>query len=413
MKNTIYYDEEVFDLIEKERIRQTNNIELIASENYVSKEVLMAQGSILTNKYAEGYPQNRYYGGCQYIDQIEMLAIERCKKLFNVKYANVQPHSGSSANLGAYRSLLKPGDKVLGMALDQGGHLTHGHHLNFSGIDYEFYSYNVNRETELIDYDEVRKLALKIKPKLIVCGASSYSQIIDYSQFRKICDEVNAHLMVDMAHVAGLVAASFYPNPSQYADIVTFTTHKTLRGPRGGVIITNDLELSKKIDQVVFPGIQGGPLEHVIAAKAVAFKEAMSDEFVKYQKQVLDNAKAMCDEFIKLGYKIVSNGTSKHMFCVDVKKSLGITGIEAEKILDKVLITVNKNAIPYDEEKPKITSGIRIGTPAITSRGFDTNEAIKIVHLIDKALKNKDNNNVLIDIEKEVKELTKKHPLPL
>lgn len=399
-------DIEVFEYIEKERQRQKNNIELIASENYVSNAVLEAQGSILTNKYAEGYPSKRYYGGCEYVDVVENLAIERIKKLFNAKYANVQPHSGSQANMGAYRALLQPHDTVLGMALDQGGHLTHGSPLSFSGIDYNFIPYYVNKETEEIDYDALERLALDVKPKLIVAGASAYPLIIDFKRFREICDKVNAYLMVDMAHIAGLVAAGLHPNPVEYADIVTSTTHKTLRGPRGGIILTNNEEIALKINKVVFPGIQGGPLMHVIAAKAVAFKEALSEDFKEYQKQIVKNCKAMAKRLLDLGYVLVGGRTENHLLIVNMKKSLGITGKLAENILDKVGITCNKNTVPFDDEKPFIASGIRIGTAAITTRGFKEQECIKVADLIDKALRNYQNEIVLNTIHQEVKRLT-------
>ena len=404
-------DQEIFTLIEKEKDRQENHIELIASENFVSPEVLLAQGSILTNKYAEGYPNKRYYGGCSVVDEIETLAIERLKKLYGAKYANVQPHSGSQANMAAYRAILEKGDTVLGMALDQGGHLTHGHSLSFSGADYNFIPYYLNKETEEIDYDALEKLAMKYKPKLIVGGASAYPRIIDFKRYREITDKCGALLMIDMAHIAGLVAANLHPNPVMYADIVTSTTHKTLRGPRGGIILTNNSEIAKKIDKAVFPGIQGGPLMHVIAAKAVAFMEASSDDFKNYQKHIIDNCKAMADEFIKLGYTLVSNGTDNHLLIVNVKKSVNINGKDAEKLLDKVNITCNKNTIPFDTEKPFITSGIRIGTAAITTRGFDEKSSRQIVRLIDKTFKNYQNEVVLEEIKAEVTNLTKKYPL--
>ncbi|MBQ6817179.1 MAG: serine hydroxymethyltransferase [Bacilli bacterium] len=401
-------DSEVFEYIEKEHCRQKNNIELIASENYVSKAILEAQGSILTNKYAEGYPSKRYYGGCENVDVVENLAIERVKKIFNAKFANVQPHSGSQANMGAYRAVLQPNDTVLGMALDQGGHLTHGSPLSFSGIDYNFVPYYVNKETEAIDYDALEKLALEVKPKLIVAGASAYPLIIDFKRFREICDKVNAYLMVDMAHIAGLVAAGLHPNPVEYADIVTSTTHKTLRGPRGGIILTQNEEIATKLNKVVFPGIQGGPLMHVIAAKAVAFKEALSDDFKEYQKQVVKNCKAMADRLMSLGYTLVAGKTENHLFIVNVKKSLGITGKVAENVLDKVGITCNKNTVPYDEEKPFIASGIRIGTAAITTRGFIEDDCVKVADLIDKALRNYQDEDKLNAIHQEVLSLTSK-----
>lgn len=404
-------DREIYLAIEEEKRRQENGIELIASENFASCAVLEAQGSILTNKYAEGYPDKRYYGGCINVDIVERLAIERLKELFNAKFANVQPHSGSQANMAAYRAILKNGDTVMGMALDQGGHLTHGHSLNFSGIDYKFVPYFLDKKTEEIDYNELRKVALEVKPKLIVAGASAYSKEIKFDVLSSIAHEVGAYLMVDMAHIAGLVAAGLHQNPVEYADIVTSTTHKTLRGPRGGIILTNNEELAKIIDKTVFPGIQGGPLMHVIAAKAVAFKEALSDEFKAYQAQIIKNSKAMCDALMNLGYKIVSNGTDNHLFIVNVKESLGITGKVAEKVLDKVGITCNKNTVPYDTEKPFVTSGIRLGTPAVTTRGFKEKEMELVATLIDRALKNRDNEAELEKIHQEVYELTSKFPI--
>lgn len=404
-------DYEIYSLIEQEKKRQEHNIELIASENFVSEEVLEAQGSILTNKYAEGYPGKRYYGGCEFVDGIESLAIERAKKLFNAKFVNVQPHSGSQANMAAYRAILNNGDKVLGMALDQGGHLTHGSALSFSGVDYKFIPYYLNKETEEIDYNALEELAIKEKPKLIVGGASAYPLVIDFKRYREIADKAGAYLMIDMAHIAGLVAAGLHPNPLEYADIVTTTTHKTLRGPRGGMILTNDEELSKKINKAVFPGVQGGPLMHVIAAKAVCFKEALSPEFVTYQKQIIANCKALADELKRLGYTLVSNRTENHLLIVNVKKSLGITGKEGEIILDKVGITCNKNTVPFDDEKPFVTSGLRIGTASVTTRGMKEKEMIKIASFIDNALKSKDNDIKLNKIKHSVLELTKEFPL--
>lgn len=398
-------------LIQEEANRQNNHIELIASENFVSKAVLESQGSILTNKYAEGYPSARYYGGCEVVDKIESLAIERCKELFGASYANVQPHSGSSANMAAYRALLKRGDKVLGMDLSHGGHLTHGMSLNFSGKDYTFASYGVNLETGVIDYEEVRRIALEFQPKLIVAGASAYSRIIDFKRFREIADEVGAMLMVDMAHIAGLVAAGVHPSPIPYADIVTSTTHKTLRGPRGGIILTNNEEIAKKVNKVIFPGIQGGPLMHVIAAKGVCFGEALSDEFKAYQKQVLKNARTLSDTLINLGYSIISNGTDNHLLLVDVKKSVGLTGKQAEEILDQVHITCNKNTIPNETERPMVTSGLRLGSAAMTSRGFKEKEMIQVAILIDLALKNHDKHLVLKEIKQEVIHLLEDFPL--
>jgi glycine hydroxymethyltransferase len=403
-------DYEMFSLLQKELLRQQNHIELIASENFVSSEVLAAQGSILTNKYAEGYPGKRYYGGCEVVDEIESLAIERLKKLFNCQYANVQPHSGSQANMAAYKALLNHGDKVLGMSLAMGGHLTHGMAINFSGMEYEFASYGVNSQTETIDYEEVMRIAQEFKPKLIVAGASAYSRIIDFKRFREIADSVGAYLMVDMAHIAGLVATGLHPSPIPYADITTSTTHKTLRGPRGGIILTNNLDIAKKIDKAIFPGIQGGPLMHVIAAKAVAFKEALEPSFKAYQEQVVKNAQTLANTLIKLGYQIVSGGTDNHLMLVNVK-SIGLTGKIAEETLDKVNITCNKNTIPQETEKPFITSGIRLGTPAMTTRGFKEQEMIEVAKLIDKTLRNYQNEEVLKEVKEAVIALTNKFPL--
>jgi glycine hydroxymethyltransferase len=404
-------DNELFQVIQRELERQQSHIELIASENFVSPAILEADGSVLTNKYAEGYPGKRYYGGCEFVDEAEELARERVKKLFNVKFANVQPHSGSTANMGAYRAILNPGDKVLGMALDQGGHLTHGHPLSFSGIDYEFHPYFVNKETETIDYDELEKKALEIKPKLIVAGASAYPRIIDFKRFKEICDKVGALFMVDMAHIAGLVAANLHPNPCDYADIVTSTTHKTLRGPRGGIILTNNEEIAKNVDRVVFPGIQGGPLMHIIAAKAAAFKEALTDDFIEYQKQVVKNAKAFADKFIELGYHVVSGGTDNHLLLLDVLSKAKMSGKKAENLLDAANITCNKNTIPYDTKKPFITSGIRLGSPAMTTRGFVEEDFKEVATLIDMILLNPEDEDILKEVKKRVKVLTDKYPL--
>lgn len=386
MENLKKYDQELYEAIQKEEERQKYHIELIASENFVSKNVLEAQGSILTNKYAEGYPGKRYYGGCEYVDIVENLAIERVKKLFNSKYANVQPHSGSQANASVFHALLNPGDRVLGMNLNAGGHLTHGYKLSFSGRFYEAYHYGVSKQTGMIDYEEVLKIAKDVQPKMIIAGASAYSRIIDFKKFREIADEVGAYLFVDMAHIAGLVATGLHPSPLPYAHVVTSTTHKTLRGPRGGIILTNDDEIAKKIDKAVFPGEQGGPLMHVIAAKAVAFKEALEDDFKTYQQQVIKNAKVMADTFAKLGYKIVSGTTENHLVLIDVKSKLGITGKQAEDILYQANITINKNAIPFDEEKPMYTSGIRLGSPAMTTKGFKEEDFIKISYFIHELL---------------------------
>ena len=404
-------DTRMFELIKKEGKRQEQNIELIASENYVSDEILKANGSILTNKYAEGYSGKRYYGGCEHIDEIEILTIERAKKLFNCKYANVQPHSGSSANMAVYKALLKPGDKVLGMKLDHGGHLTHGHPINFSGLDYQFISYGVNKETELIDYDELEKIALKEKPKMIVSGASAYPRIIDFKKIKAIADKINAYHMVDMAHIAGLVATGLHPDPLPYSDVVTSTTHKTLRGTRGGIILTNDEKIAKLVDKMIFPGIQGGPLEHIIAAKGVGFYEALQPEFKTYQKQVIKNAKVLADTLAK-EIRIISGGTDNHMLLIDVKGSLGLTGKAAEKVLDSIYITTNKNTIPYDSESPMVTSGLRLGSAAMTTRGLKEADFILIGNIVIEALKNHDNQKVLNKLKKEVLKLTNKYPLP-
>lgn len=411
MKAIEQTDKALFDALSSEKNRQETHLELIASENFVSEAVLEAQGSILTNKYAEGYPNKRYYGGCEFADQVEDLARERLKTLFNVKYVNVQAHSGSTANMAAYRTLLKHKDKVLGMSLDHGGHLTHGHPLSFSGEDYEFFSYGVDSKTERIDYEEVRRIALEVKPKLIVAGASAYPREIDFKKFREIADEVGAYLMVDMAHIAGLVAAGLHNNPCEVADIVTSTTHKTLRGPRGGIVLTNDFEIYKKLNRTVFPGIQGGPLMHVIAAKATAFLEASSDEFKTYQEKVIKNAQALAAQLILLGFKVVSGGTDNHMVLVEVKSLTGLTGKVAEEVLEKVHLTCNKNTVPNDPEKPFITSGIRLGTPALTTRGFTPDDMREIAQLIYDTLMNPDNDFVLDTVKERVKTLTNKHPL--
>ncbi|MBE6138505.1 MAG: serine hydroxymethyltransferase [Firmicutes bacterium] len=390
--------------LDNEKTRQQNNIELIASENYVSDSILELQGSIFTNKYAEGYPNKRYYGGCENVDTVENLAISYACQLFNVKFANVQPHSGSSANMAVYRSLLNHGDKVLALNLDQGGHLTHGHKINFSGIDYEMHFYQVDPLTHMIDYNVVEEIALKEQPKMIIAGASAYSRAIDFKKFREIADKCGAYLMVDMAHIAGLVATRLHQNPTEYAHVVTSTTHKTLRGPRGGLILTNDEEIIKKINKTIFPGIQGGPLMHVIAAKAQCFYEALQPEFKLYQQQVLKNCKVLCDTLKGFGVKVITGGTDNHLILIDVKSSFGINGKEAEEILDKINITVNKNAIPFDTESPMITSGIRIGTPAMTTRGFKENEFKLIGEIIYKAL-NKDTD--LNELKAAVLDLTK------
>ena len=410
MKYIKDYDLEVYNAILEEEKRQEEGIELIASENFVSKAVMEAAGSVFTNKYAEGYPERRYYGGCVNADTVEQLAIDRLKKIFGAKFANVQPHSGSQANMGVYVSLLEAGDKILGMGLSSGGHLTHGYKVNFSGKNYIGIEYGLNPETELLDYDEVRRLAVQEKPKIIVAGASAYSRIIDFKKFREIADEVGAYLMVDMAHIAGLVAAGEHPNPMEYADIVTSTTHKTMRGPRGGIILTNNEEIAKKIDKAIFPGIQGGPLMHIIAAKAVAFKEALSPEFKEYQKQVVKNAKAMADALVKGGLRIVSGGTDNHLMLVDLRPK-GVTGKLAEESLEKAGITCNKNAIPNDPEKPFITSGVRLGTPAITARRMKEDESVKIAEMIIKVLENVNDDEKIAEVRNEVLKLTEKFPL--
>ena len=401
-------DPRIKEILKKEEERQQNNIELIASENYTSKAVRELAGSIFTNKYAEGYPGKRYYGGCEYIDEMENLAIECACKLFDVKYANVQPHCGSSANMAVYRALLEPGDKVMGMNLSHGGHLTHGNKMSFSGQDYEIVSYDLNLETEELNYEAIRKLALEEKPKMIIAGASAYAKKIDFQKFAEIAHEVGAYLFVDMAHIAGLVAAHLHQNPCLYADVVTSTTHKTLRGPRGGIILTNDEEIAKKINKAVFPGIQGGPLEHIIAAKAECFYEALQPSFKEYQEQVLKNMQVLCETLKEEGFVLISGGSENHLVLVDVKSSVGMTGKEAEELLDQIHITVNKNTIPNETEKPTVTSGIRVGSAAMTTRGFREEEFKKVGHFIAEALKNKDNAAELNKIKEEVLALTKK-----
>lgn len=403
------FDKEIFDAIEKEKNRQEEGIELIASENVVSVDVLRAQGSILTNKYAEGYPGRRYYGGCEFVDVIETLAISRAKELFGAEYANVQPHSGSQANMAAYMALVQPGDKILGMDLNHGGHLTHGSAVNFSGKNYQFISYGIDKETGAINYDTVREIAIKEQPQLIVAGASAYSRHIDFKKFREIADEVGAKLMVDMAHIAGLCATGYHQNPVEYADVVTSTTHKTLRGPRGGLILAKK-EYAKKLNSAIFPGIQGGPLEHVIAAKAVAFLEALQPEYKDYINQVVKNAKAMENAFKQSQFNVISDGTDNHLLLLDVSP-YGINGKELETLLDEVGITVNKNAIPYDQLPPTKTSGIRIGTPAITTRGFKEDESTKVAELIIKVAANQDNPAVLDEVKNDVRQLTQAFPL--
>ncbi len=394
--------------IQKEAERQHLNIELIASENYVSEDVLEAVGSILTNKYAEGYPGKRYYGGCEEVDVAEQLAIDRAKEIFGAEHANVQPHSGSQANMGVYFAILEPGDTVLGMDLAAGGHLTHGHPLSFSGKLYDFKSYGVDKVTHRIDYDALEKQALEVKPKLIVAGASAYPFILDFPRFKEIADKVGAYLMVDMAHIAGLVAAGAHPSPVPYADFVTTTTHKTLRGPRGGMVLSKK-EHAAALDKVVFPGIQGGPLMHVIAGKAACFYEALQPEFKTYAKQVVDNMQALVDELKKEGFTLVGDGSENHMCLVNVKASVGLSGKKSEKVLDEVGITCNKNSIPFDPEKPFVTSGIRLGSAAMTTRGFKEEEFRQVARWIKRALTNPEDEAALADIKKEVVALTSKH----
>lgn len=403
-------DTQIAQMIEKEHDRQLYNIELIASENYVSHDVLEAAGSILTNKYAEGYPAKRYYGGCEYIDEVEVLARDRVKEIFHAEHANVQPHSGSQANMGVYMAVLQPGDKVMGMDLSAGGHLTHGHPLNFSGTIYDFCAYGVRRDDETIDYEEARRVALQEKPKLIIAGASAYPRFIDFKKFREIADEVGAYFMVDMAHIAGLVAAGMHPSPVPYADFVTSTTHKTLRGPRGGIILCKE-KYAALLDKKVFPGMQGGPLMHIIAAKAVCFHEAMEPGFLDYQKQILTNAKTLAARMQEHGYRIVSGGTDNHMMLVDVKGSIGMSGKQAEKLLDLAGITCNKNTIPFDQEKPFVTSGIRLGTPAMTTRGFKEKEFTQVADWIHEVLSHPDDMAYIENIRKEVRALTGQFPI--
>ena len=399
-------DNELYLFIMEEKERQRINIELIASENFVSDTVLQAMGSHLTNKYAEGYPGKRYYGGCEFVDKVENLAIERAKKIFGADHVNVQPHSGSNANFGVYFAVLKPGDKILGMDLSHGGHLTHGSPVNLSGSYFNVVFYGVNRETETIDYDQIREIAKKERPKLIVTGASAYPRIIDFKAFRDIADEIDSYFMVDMAHIAGLVAAGLHPNPVDYADFVTTTTHKTLRGPRGGMILCRQ-EFAQKIDKAIFPGTQGGPLMHIIAAKAACFKEVLDDEFVLYQQQVIKNAKKLSEELMNKGFRLVSGGTDNHLMLVDVRNK-NLTGKEAEKILDEIHITTNKNTIPFDTQSPFITSGIRIGTPAVTTRGMKEAEMIELADIMDSALSKKENESML---KERVLKLTSKFSL--
>lgn len=402
-------DQAIFEAMQAEKKRQQDKIELIASENFVSEAVMEAMGSVLTNKYAEGYPGKRYYGGCEHVDVVENIARDRAKELFGADHANVQPHSGAQANMAVYAAILEPNDTVLGMNLSHGGHLTHGSPVNFSGKLYNFVDYGVDVKTEQLDYDAVMEKAKEVKPKLIVVGASAYSREINFEKFREIADEVGAYLMVDMAHIAGLVAAGLHPNPVPYADFVTTTTHKTLRGPRGGMILCKE-EHAKKVDKAVFPGIQGGPLMHVIAAKAVAFKEALSDDFKEYAKKIIENAKVLGEELSKEGLRIVSGGTDNHLLLIDVT-TLGLTGKVAEEVLDEVGVTTNKNTIPFDKEKPFVTSGLRIGTPAVTTRGFGIEEMKELAQIIATTLKNHEDQAVLEEVKERVQKLTQKFPL--
>ncbi len=404
-------DPELWKSIKKEEDRQQHTIELIASENIVSDAVREAQGSVLTNKYAEGYPGKRYYGGCQYIDEVEQRAIDYAKELFDAKFANVQPHSGSQANMAVYQALLKPGDKILGMGMDAGGHLTHGSKVNFSGKNYQSFSYGLNPETEELDYDQIMANAKEIQPQIIIAGASAYSRIIDWNKFREIADAVGAYLMVDMAHIAGLVVTGDHPNPVPVADVVTTTTHKTLRGPRGGMILTNDPEIAKKINSALFPGTHGGPLEHVIAAKAQAFYEDLQPQFKTWTDQVIKNAQAMAAEFNKSEtIRVISGGTDNHLMILDITKT-GLTGKAAQNLLDSVNITTNKESIPNDQRSPFITSGLRIGSPAITSRGFKEDDARTVADLIIKALTNADNELAIKEVAEDVRALTDKYPI--
>ena len=410
LKNLDVVDTEIQEAINKELSRQRDKLEMIASENIVSKAVMQAQGSVLTNKYAEGYPGKRYYGGCEYVDVVEQLAIDRAKKLFGAEYANVQPHSGAQANTAVYFALLQPGDTILGMNLTDGGHLTHGSPVNISGKYFKIIPYGVDKETERIDYDELERLAKEHQPKLIVGGASAYSRIIDFERMAQIAKSVGAYLMIDMAHIAGLVAAGLHPSPVPYADVVTTTTHKTLRGPRGGLILCRDAEFGKQFNKAIFPGIQGGPLMHVIAAKAVAFKEALSDEFKVYQQQVLDNAKALADELVKKGFRIVSGGTDNHLMLVDLR-SKNITGKEAQFLLDEIGITANRNTIPFEPLSPFVTSGIRLGTPALTTRGLKEDDIREVADIIADVIGNREDSAVIETTKAKVQAICKKFPL--
>ena len=410
LKNLDVVDTEIQEAINKELSRQRDKLEMIASENIVSKAVMQAQGSVLTNKYAEGYPGKRYYGGCEYVDVVEQLAIDRAKKLFGAEYANVQPHSGAQANTAVYFALLQPGDTILGMNLTDGGHLTHGSPVNISGKYFKIIPYGVDKETERIDYDELERLAKEHQPKLIVGGASAYSRVIDFERMAQIAKSVGAYLMIDMAHIAGLVAAGLHPSPVPYADVVTTTTHKTLRGPRGGLILCRDAEFGKQFNKAIFPGIQGGPLMHVIAAKAVAFKEALSDEFKVYQQQVLDNAKALADELVKKGFRIVSGGTDNHLMLVDLR-SKNITGKEAQFLLDEIGITANRNTIPFEPLSPFVTSGIRLGTPALTTRGLKEEDIREVADIIADVIENREDSAVIETAKAKVQAICKKFPL--
>lgn len=410
LKNLDVVDTEIQEAINKELSRQRDKLEMIASENIVSKAVMQAQGSVLTNKYAEGYPGKRYYGGCEYVDVVEQLAIDRAKKLFGAEYANVQPHSGAQANTAVYFALLQPGDTILGMNLTDGGHLTHGSPVNISGKYFKIIPYGVDKETERIDYDELERLAKEHQPKLIVGGASAYSRVIDFERMAQIAKSVGAYFMVDMAHIAGLVAAGLHPSPVPYADVVTTTTHKTLRGPRGGLILCRDAEFGKQFNKAIFPGIQGGPLMHVIAAKAVAFKEALSDEFKVYQQQVLDNAKALADELVKKGFRIVSGGTDNHLMLVDLR-SKNITGKEAQFLLDEIGITANRNTIPFEPLSPFVTSGIRLGTPALTTRGLKEEDIREVADIIADVIENREDSAVIEAAKAKVQAICKKFPL--
>ena len=410
LKNLDVVDTEIQEAINKELSRQREKLEMIASENIVSKAVMQAQGSVLTNKYAEGYPGKRYYGGCEYVDVVEQLAIDRAKKLFGAEYANVQPHSGAQANTAVYFALLQPGDTILGMNLTDGGHLTHGSPVNISGKYFKIIPYGVDKETERIDYDELERLAKEHQPKLIVGGASAYSRVIDFERMAQIAKSVGAYLMIDMAHIAGLVAAGLHPSPVPYADVVTTTTHKTLRGPRGGLILCRDAEFGKQFNKAIFPGIQGGPLMHVVAAKAVAFKEALSDEFKVYQQQVLDNAKALADELVKKGFRIVSGGTDNHLMLVDLR-SKNITGKEAQFLLDEIGITANRNTIPFEPLSPFVTSGIRLGTPALTTRGLKEEDIREVADIIADVIENREDSAVIEAAKAKVQAICKKFPL--